>query len=91
MLEPGITVVVCPLVSLIVDQVDSMINQGVVAEALTSAQSQEEQSEIYRNLYNPQAVRSDDGIRALACGLSTPRPILRNPPPPCLLWGQGWG
>ena len=65
MIHGGVTVVVCPLVSLIQDQVESMIHQGVFAEYLSSTQSWDEQSSIFRQLRDPQLVRSSEGIRLL--------------------------
>jgi len=65
MIHGGVTVVVCPLVSLIQDQVESMIHQGVVAEYLSATQSYDEQQVIMRALRDPRHVRSCDGIRLL--------------------------
>ena len=65
MITVGVTVVICPLVSLIQDQVDSMIQQGVVAESLSASQTFEEQSHIMRQLRDADALRSEDGIRLL--------------------------
>ena len=48
---PGITIVVCPLVSLIQDQVSAMENQGVPAFQLSSTQSIDEQREVYDEMY----------------------------------------
>ena len=48
MIKGGVTVVVCPLVSLIQDQVMSMTNQGVNAEMLSSTQSYDQQQDVFR-------------------------------------------
>merc|ERR1712185_895628 len=50
MIAGGVSVVVCPLVSLIQDQVDAMTHQGVNAEFLSSTRSYDEQSEVFRQL-----------------------------------------
>ena len=52
---PGITIVVCPLVSLIQDQVSAMENQGVPAFQLSSTQSIDEQREVYDEMYSASA------------------------------------
>ena len=65
MIKGGVTVVVCPLVSLIQDQVMSMTNQGVNAEMLSSTQSYDQQQDVFRQLRSPMAIRADDGIRLL--------------------------
>ena len=65
MLGGGVTVVVCPLVSLITDQVDSMMQSGVIAEYLSSARTGDEQQDVFRRLRSPAAVDASDGIRLL--------------------------
>ena len=51
MMLPGVTIVVSPLISLMKDQVDSLIQQGVAAAYLNSAQSREQSSSILRQLF----------------------------------------
>ncbi len=51
MLLPGVTIVVSPLISLMKDQVDSLIQQGVSAAYLNSSQSRELSSSILRQLF----------------------------------------
>ncbi|MBM7070961.1 DNA helicase RecQ [Shewanella sp. 202IG2-18] len=51
MLLPGVTIVVSPLISLMKDQVDSLIQQGVAAAYLNSSQSREQSSSILRQLF----------------------------------------
>lgn len=54
--SPGITVVVSPLLSLIQDQVESLVRRKVGAAALTSNVSQAEQQKIYATLAKDQTV-----------------------------------
>ncbi|KAJ1634008.1 P-loop containing nucleoside triphosphate hydrolase protein, partial [Pavlovales sp. CCMP2436] len=48
--EPKLTVVVCPLISLIQDQVHNLGNNGVEALYLCSAQSREDQDDVFEKL-----------------------------------------
>ncbi|KAL1523381.1 hypothetical protein AB1Y20_018324 [Prymnesium parvum] len=61
----GVTVVICPLVSLIQDQVTQGNAMGIVTESLTSQQEPEQQSQVLGSLFRPQVIRSDAGIRLL--------------------------
>ena len=60
MLEDGLTVVVCPLISLIQDQVQAMLAQGVSADFLSGSQSQDESANVFAQLW-----RGDVGSRGL--------------------------
>ena len=51
MMLSGTTIVVSPLISLMKDQVDSLIQQGVAAAYLNSAQSREQSSSVLRQLF----------------------------------------
>jgi hypothetical protein len=46
-------------------QVDALVHQGVMAEALTSSRSQDDISAIYRHLHSPSEIRAPDGLRLL--------------------------
>ncbi|WP_025821022.1 DNA helicase RecQ [Shewanella marina] len=50
LLLPGLTIVVSPLISLMKDQVDSLLQTGVAAAYLNSSQSREESLEILRKI-----------------------------------------
>ncbi|MBE8168038.1 MAG: DNA helicase RecQ [Shewanella sp.] len=50
MLLPGVTIVVSPLISLMKDQVDSLIQSGVAAAYLNSSQPREQSSSVLRQL-----------------------------------------
>lgn len=65
MIEPGLTVVVSPLISLIQDQVSAMQHQGVSARFLSSQNDPEENSAVMRMLYDFNAMRNDNGVRLL--------------------------
>ena len=65
MIEPGLTVVVSPLISLIQDQVSAMQHQGVSARFLSSQNDPEENSAVMRMLYDFNAMRTDSGVRLL--------------------------
>jgi ATP-dependent DNA helicase RecQ len=52
LIHSGITIVVCPLIALMHDQVTSLKENGIWAEYLNSSQSQEEQNTILHNLYS---------------------------------------
>ena len=77
---PGITIVVCPLVSLIQDQVSAMENQGVPAFQLSSTQSIDEQREVYDEMYAWDASRTGRLTHARS-------PTLAHPAPPSLYSG----
>ncbi len=51
---PGLTVVVSPLISLMKDQVDSLLMNGIPAVCLNSTQSQEEQHDVFNQIYHGQ-------------------------------------
>ena len=74
MLEDGLTVVVCPLISLIQDQVQAMRQQGVSADFLSGSQSQEESSNVFAQLW-----RGDVGSRGLTLLYVTPERIVASP------------
>jgi len=50
LVRPGLTVVVSPLISLMKDQLDGLLANGVAAGMLTSAQESSERSDVYRAL-----------------------------------------
>ena len=74
MLEDGLTVVICPLISLIQDQVQAMRSQGVSADFLSGSQSQEESSNVFAQLW-----RGDVGSRGLTLLYVTPERIVASP------------
>ena len=74
MLEDGLTVVVCPLISLIQDQVQAMIAQGVQADFLSGQQSQDQSSAVFSRLW-----RSDVGHDGLTLLYVTPERIVASP------------
>lgn len=51
---PGLTLVVSPLISLMKDQVDALMRRGVAAAHLSSAQSAQEQSDVFSQLQQGQ-------------------------------------
>ncbi len=51
---PGLTVVVSPLISLMKDQVDSLQMNGISAVCLNSSQSQEQQQDVFNQIYHGQ-------------------------------------
>ena len=50
LIRDGLTLVISPLISLMKDQVDGLVQNGVAAGMLTSAQTAEEKREVYREL-----------------------------------------
>ena len=50
LVRPGLTLVISPLISLMKDQVDGLVQNGVSAGMLTSAQTAEDKRETYRQL-----------------------------------------
>ncbi|WP_051333409.1 DNA helicase RecQ [Aliagarivorans marinus] len=54
LLQPGLTVVISPLISLMKDQVDSLLANGVSAAYLNSSLTREQQSAVYSQLYHGQ-------------------------------------
>eukprot|EP00966_Prymnesium_polylepis_P048653 1126554-Prymnesium_polylepis.1 len=61
----GVAVVVCPLVSLIQDQVTQGNAMGIMTECLTSQQEPEAQSAVLSSLFRPAEIRADTGVRLL--------------------------
>ena len=51
LIQPGVTLVVSPLISLMKDQIDSLRQNGIVAAALNSSTPQEEVNPILRQAY----------------------------------------
>ena len=64
MLEDGLTVVICPLISLIQDQVQAMLAQGVAADFLGSNQSQDESANVFAQLWRGDVGKAGHGSRA---------------------------
>jgi ATP-dependent DNA helicase RecQ len=52
-LFPGLTVVVCPLISLMKDQVTFLKSKGIVAEFLNSTLEPDQEAQIYQDLAKP--------------------------------------
>jgi ATP-dependent DNA helicase RecQ len=50
LVQPGLVVVLSPLISLMKDQVDGLLSNGVPAAMLCSAQTSEQRREVYRDL-----------------------------------------
>ena len=50
LVRPGLTLVISPLISLMKDQVDGLVQNGVPAGMLTSAQTAEDKREVYQQL-----------------------------------------
>lgn len=61
----GVTVVICPLVSLIQDQVTQGNAMGIMTESLTSQQEHDAQAHVLSSLFRPHLVRSETGTRLL--------------------------
>lgn len=52
LMKEGVTVVVTPLLSLMKDQVDTLINMNINAKSLTSNTTKDEKKLIFRDMYN---------------------------------------
>ena len=50
-LGSGVTIVVCPLVSLIIDQTIQLAQMGIAAASLLASQSTEENDQVFKDLY----------------------------------------
>eukprot|EP00965_Chrysotila_dentata_P202985 6181449-Pleurochrysis_carterae.AAC.4 len=65
LLEEGLTVVVCPLISLIQDQVSALRAQSVHVRALAGHMDGDEARDTFAQLHRPQLLLQPDGMRLL--------------------------
>lgn len=56
MISPGITVVVSPLISLIQDQIQNLINRGIGAMTVSSSLTEAQKSNAFHELLHPQPI-----------------------------------
>ncbi|EOD36303.1 hypothetical protein EMIHUDRAFT_70855, partial [Emiliania huxleyi CCMP1516] len=76
LLERGLTVVVCPLISLIEDQVFALRQWDVSASFLATSQDADEAREVMHQLHRPALVAQENGLRLLYV---TPERITSSP------------
>jgi ATP-dependent DNA helicase RecQ len=54
LMKPGLTLVISPLISLMKDQVDQLVANGVAAACVNSSQSREDLIKVYQRIHNDQ-------------------------------------